>query len=114
MFIEDTNDIPMIKDEKLSTDFEELESEFMLNNPNANKDKFGNIKVNTFNEWARLSLLDHDKQISYNGIKLPNMRNLVNELRIMIKRGDYEYVEKSKTRSHLKESLKAMKYILQK
>jgi len=80
MLLEDTNEISAMKDEKLSADFEEMDSEFLLNNPKADQEKYGTIKVNTFNEWARLSVLDHDKQICYNDLKLPNMRKLVNEL----------------------------------
>lgn len=96
------------------TDNVDMDSEFMLNHPNADKEKFGNIKVNTFNEWARLSLLDYDKQISYNGVKLPNMKNLVRELKCILNKTDVEYTERKRTKSHLKESLKAMKFLLQK
>ncbi|CAI2378344.1 unnamed protein product [Moneuplotes crassus] len=100
--------------QKNESSYVEMDSEFMLNNPKANTQEFGNIKINTMNEWARLSLLDHDKQINYKGTNLPSMRKLANELKIIIKKTDYEYTEKKKTKSHLKESLKAMEFLLQK
>jgi len=114
MLLNDTNEISGVQDEKYSSDFIEMDSEFLLNNPNASTKKFGSIKVNTFNEWARLSLLEYDSQISYNGTKLPNLGNLVKELKNMIKKTDFQKTNKVKTKSHLKESLKAMKFILQK
>jgi hypothetical protein len=103
-----------VKNEKSVGEFNQLDSEFMLNHPKADDKKFGNIKIGTFNEWARLSLLEHDSQITYRNKNIPNIRKVVDNLRLSLKKTDIKYDEKSKIKSHLDESLKTMKFMMQK
>ena len=91
----------------------ENESQFLLNNPNANVKEYGNIKISTFKEWARLSLLDFDKQKTYNESKLKPIKNWITQLKGHLRKSDYKFESKRKTISHSKESLKAMKLLLQ-
>jgi hypothetical protein len=70
--------------------------------------------MSTFKEWARLSLLERDKEITYDVNKVPNIRKCIKKLQHALKGTDSKIVEKSVTKSHSKESMKAMKFLLQK
>lgn len=89
------------------------DSQFMLNNPNADFNKFGDIKMGTFKEWARLSLLDFDRQTSYDAGKLGSIKALVRDLKVRTRRCEPVFSSRRKTVSHCKESMKAMKFLIQ-
>lgn len=90
-----------------------MDSEFLLNSPKIKAEEYGNIKMGTFKEWARLSVLDHDGQKTYNTDKYSDIQKCVRQLKNLLSRPDHKITEKSITKSHAKESLEAMKFLLQ-
>ena len=100
---------------KISVPIIETKYNFTLDNV-SKLDEYGAVKMNTFKEWARLSLLEHDSQKLYKEKNMIKMESAIKQLKIQTKKNsDFTTAAKmGKTEAHSKESMKAMKYILQK
>lgn len=70
------------------------QNEFLLNDPEMKTKEYGNIKIGTFKEWARLSILENDTDINYKNSNIPKISKCIAKLKHSLKGTEPEIVEK--------------------